>query len=557
MYSSGRIYSNGIRASQQDGTSRPPGLYEACREQCPICDEEEPSFSHVAHHLRSIAAFALPKSAILEDDIAPGSQDSRDANLGFDEDPAEGLSESELEDIEDVTCQNQPPTSLPQDHNQQYLTILGPNEQLRLRKQPNQPINTTNLDFYRVLYEITPENNPPTPGIDLEAKPGDLVTVVGKSAHTGDTSESWLCRAHDGRQGFLPRTHLELVRKGAQPQAQVQDGATDNTMSKLAATRTNLLSSNAVKQLDHSSQTGLSIRDYLSNLDYDGSEQDSGQWSEVISQQASISESLAPPSPEGYDPSQHPDDRFTESQFQDTMKKQKAKPEKTTLTQITGVGSRTVRENLSFYVRIEPISPNYDSNGQPIRHGDSGYWLPPNMTNGLTKGQGHTLLLRWAGGRSFEVPANDPIRDVDLVRYQYRTATVFTQHPDTPCLLAVPFDARISNVYQFGRGWQRVKFIHRRVENSNRNAYYSYISDQGAAQIIAAPALRTWMDQLVPAWYDCEPRDASRTQAGLIGQLPLLFALAAFSAPPKSLGVLLSSIQPGKWMHHNLPAGRK
>ena len=448
MYSSGRIYSNGIRASQQDDTSRPPGLYEACREQWPICDEEEPSFSHVAHHLRRIAAFAMPKSAISEDDIAPRSQDSRDANLEFDEDPAEGLSEFELEDIEDVTCQNQPPTSLPQDHNQQYLTILGPNEQLRSRKQPNQPINTTNLDFYRVLYEITLENNPPPPGIDLEAKPGDLVTVVGRSAQTGDTSESWLCRAHDGRLGFLPRTHLELVRKGAQPQAQVQDGET-------TATRTNLLSSNAVKQLDHSSQTGLSIRDYLSNLDYDGSEQDSGQWSEVISQQASISESLAPPSPEGYDPSQPPDDRFTESQFQDTMKKQKVKPEKTALTQITGVGSRTVRENLSFYVRIEP------------------------------------------------------------------------------------------------------KFIHRRVENSNKNAYYSYISDQGAAQKIAAPALRTWMDQLLSRWYDCEARHASRTHAGLIGQLPLLFAIAAFSAPPKSLGVLLSSMQPGIWMHHDLPTGRK
>ena len=46
-------------------------------------------------------------------------------------------------------------------------------------------------------------------------------------------------------------------------------------------------------------------------------------------------------------------------------------------------------------------------------------------------------------------------------------------------------------------------------------------------------------------------------QAGLIGQLPLLFALAAFSAPPKSLGVLLSSMWPGEWMFHELNTGLK
>ena len=555
MYSSGRNYSDGIRAPQQDDTSRPPGLYGVCREQCPICDEEEPSFSHVAHHLRRIAAFALPKSAILEDDIAPGSQDSRDANLEFDEDPAEGLSESELEDIEDLTCQNQPLTSLPQNHSQQYHPILGPDERLRSRKQPNQPMNTTNLDFYRVLYDITPENNQPTPGIDLEAKPGDLVTVVGKSAHTGDTSESWLCRAHDGRQGFLPRTHLELVRKGAQPQAQIQDRATNNTMPTLALRRTDPLSSDAVKQLDHSSQTGLSIRDYLSNLDYDGSEQDAGQWSEIFSQQTLFSESLAPSRPDSYDPSQPPDDRVVESQLQDMMKRQKAKQKETTLAQVPSVKRQTIPIDLSFYVQIEPINPDYSYNGQSIRHASGGYWVPPNRTNGLTKGQGHTLLLRWEGGRTTIVPANNLIQGADLNRYIYRAATIFTQYPDTPHLLVVPFDAWIRSVQGYERGWQHITFDHNQVGNSN--AFYSYISDLGAEPRIAAPGLPNWIDQLVPAWYDCDPRHASRTQAGLIGQLPLLFALAAFSAPPKSLGVLLSSMQPGKWMHHDLPTGRK
>ena len=213
----GRIYSHGIPAAQQDETSRPPGLYDVCREQCPICDEEEPSFSHVAYHLRRIAAFALPRSAILEDDTAPGSRGSNDANLESDEDPAERLSESEPEDIEGVSPQNPPPTSLPQDHNQRYHPIPGLHHQLRSGKHPNQPIDTSNI-----------------------------------------------------------------------------------------------LSSNEIKQLDHSSQTGLSIRDYLSDLDYDGSEKDAGQWSEITSPQASVSKLLAPSRPDGYNPSQSPDDRIVE-----------------------------------------------------------------------------------------------------------------------------------------------------------------------------------------------------------------------------------------------------
>ena len=239
MYRPGRILSDGIPTSQQDGTSRPPGLFDVCRDQCPICDEEKPSFSHVAHHLRRIAAFALPRSAILEDDIAPVSQDSNDANLESDEYPAERLSESELEDMEGVSSQRPAPTSLPQDHNQQYHPIPGLHHQLRSGKHSNQPVDTSNL-----------------------------------------------------------------------------------------------LSSNAIKQLDHSSQTRLSIRDYLSDLDYDGSEQDAGQLSEINPPQASGAEPLVPFRPDRSEPSQPRDHQIIGSQFQDMTKKQKAKQTETTSAQI-------------------------------------------------------------------------------------------------------------------------------------------------------------------------------------------------------------------------------
>ena len=549
----GKICSDDFLASQQEDNSRSPEFDEVCRDQCPICDEEEPSVSHVGHHLRKIAAFALPRLKI--SDVATGNQNSNDANLESDNEPADVFSDFELEDAENVSYQNPPPTSFPQNHNQQYYPVLGSDRQPHANQPSNQPIDTSNFDFCRVLYEITPENNSSTAGIDLEAKPGDLVAVISKSGPPGDPSESWLCRAHDGRQGFLPLMALEIVRKGAQPQAQIQDGEMAKTMTTLAATRANIPSSNVVKQLDHSRQRGLLLPNHLSNLNFVRSKQDAGQLSKVISQQASVSESLAPSKPDGYGPSQPPEDRIVESQSQDMMKKQKAKQKETTLAQVPSVKSKTIPTPLSFYVRIEPLSPNYGSNGQPKRHSGAGDWLPPNRPNGLTNGQG-SLFLRWEDGRISTVPANDPIRGVDLDRYTYRASTIFTQYPDTPHLLAVPFDARTRNVSQYGRGWQHITFIHNRVGNSG-NAYYSYISDQGAEQRIAAPALPQWIDQLLPSWYNCEPRHATRIQAGLIGELSLLFALAAFSAPPTSPGVLLSSMQPVKWMHHDLPTGRK
>ena len=453
MYRPGKTSLDGIPTSQQDGAPQPPSLYNVCRDQCPICDEEKPSFRHVAHHLRRIAAFALPRSAILEDDIAPGSQDSNDANLESDEDSTERLSESGLEDIEGVSSKSPLTTSPPQD------PIPGRHHQPRSGKHPYQPSNTSNL-----------------------------------------------------------------------------------------------LSSIALKQLDHSSQMGLSIRDYLSVLDYDGSEQDAGQWREMTPPQASVSESLAPSRPDGYEPSQPPNSRIVESQFQDMMKKSKVKQEEPTLAQNPSVRSKTIPTRLSFCVRIQPICPDYGH--QPIRHGVGGEWMPPDRPYGLTNGRGPTLFLRWKGGRNITVSVDDPIHDIDLDRYTYRAATLFTQYPDTPHLLAVPFDARTRSVRHFGRGWQRISFNHNPVGNSNSNAYYSYISDRGAEPRIAAPGPH-WIPQLLSAWYDCHAGHATRKQAGLIGELPLLYALAAFSVPPESLELLLSSMQPGRWDFHGLTTGRK
>ena len=139
----------------------------------------------------------------------------------------------------------------------------------------------------------------------------------------------------------------------------------------------------------------------------------------------------------------------------------------------------------------------------------------------------------------------------------YSAATVFTQNPDTPHVLVVPFDAQTRHAYQNPGGWKPLAFHHVRVNNTQHT--YSYVSATGDRQHIAAPGSLHWMDQLLPRVYDYQT-GSSRTQAGLIGSIPLLIALAAFSAPPAALSpVLTTCVRPRAWRPHqfHFPDGRK
>jgi hypothetical protein len=89
----------------------------------------------------------------------------------------------------------------------------------------------------------------------------------------------------------------------------------------------------------------------------------------------------------------------------------------------------------------------------------------------------------------------------------------------------------------------------------------------GDEQRIAAPAPPHWENQLISPVSnykdhrvgDAQQKQQAGLQAGLIGELPLLFALAAFSAPAEMITqVLTTCIQPGAWREHpyKLPVDR-
>ena len=153
------------------------------------------------------------------------------------------------------------------------------------------------------------------------------------------------------------------------------------------------------------------------------------------------------------------------------------------------------------------------------------------------------------------IAANETV--ARLLYQVHSTATVFTQNPDTPHLLVVPFDARRKDVVEYPGAWRPLTFRHVRIANTRH--IYSAVLANGDRQHIAAPGSAHWMPQLLPRVYDDESR-STRRQAGLIGSLPLLIALAAFSAPSAFLqSVLTLCVRPRQWQPHQYqyPAGRK
>ncbi|KAL9639744.1 MAG: hypothetical protein Q9204_000968, partial [Flavoplaca sp. TL-2023a] len=115
--------------------------------------------------------------------------------------------------------------------------------------------------------------------------------------------------------------------------------------------------------------------------------------------------------------------------------------------------------DLSCLVLYEPLSPDYDK--QPIRVGtDSGqkFWVPPNLKYAYHQDKGATRLFRWKGGRMTDI--TDIKKELDSETSLYSEATVFTQWPDTPHLLVVPFNATKKNVAEAIGGWNVLSFDH-------------------------------------------------------------------------------------------------
>lgn len=92
--------------------------------------------------------------------------------------------------------------------------------------QNAQPVDPSKLEFCRVLYDFTPEvDKGAVQGVDLAVKKGDLVAVLSKSDPLGNESQWWLCRARDGRKGYLPSPYLQTITKRSAGQITSGEGS--------------------------------------------------------------------------------------------------------------------------------------------------------------------------------------------------------------------------------------------------------------------------------------------------------------------------------------------
>jgi len=90
-------------------------------------------------------------------------------------------------------------------------------EERRLQQQAlesQQPVDPSKLEFCRLMYDYLPQGN--NSSMELEARKGDLVAVLTKNDPAGNPSEWWQCRSRDGRQGYLPSTYLEVLKRPGQ-----------------------------------------------------------------------------------------------------------------------------------------------------------------------------------------------------------------------------------------------------------------------------------------------------------------------------------------------------
>ncbi|KAF5545333.1 peroxisomal membrane pex13 [Fusarium napiforme] len=127
-------------------------------------------------------------------------------------------------------------------------------EQKRLQAQAmesQQPVDPAKLEFCRLTFDFLPQ---PNTGMELEARKGDLVAVLSKNDPSGNPSEWWQCRSRDGRQGYLPSTYLEVIKRPTQEPKKIKAAPSESS-------RTNSLTSSIVRpeegKSDYASADGM------------------------------------------------------------------------------------------------------------------------------------------------------------------------------------------------------------------------------------------------------------------------------------------------------------
>lgn len=111
-------------------------------------------------------------------------------------------------------------------------------QQLALEQQ--QPVDPSKLEFCRLLFDFAPQQA--NGGMELDVRKGDLVAVLSNNDPAGNPSDWWHCRARDGRQGYLPSTYLEVLKRPGQEVKKIKAVAASES------SRTNSMTSSVAEE---------------------------------------------------------------------------------------------------------------------------------------------------------------------------------------------------------------------------------------------------------------------------------------------------------------------
>ena len=188
-----------------------------------------------------------------------------------------------------------------------------------------------------------------------------------------------------------------------------------------------------------------------------------------------------------------------------------------------------------FLFQIEELRPTHSV------YDTSAHWSPPTMAAGQYLVPGTSQVYRWNANDTASVtPATLP-----------PGATVYRQATMYHCagrFWTVPYSALAQNVHDEFPCWRGLTFRHE--PNSVSSVGCAYADSRLATQ----RHNQTWLRQLLPEGY--WPHYDNQQPGGLQGDLAIILALAAFSAPPQYIAQALdTSFKVGRWQQHNYGSG--
>lgn len=213
-------------------------------------------------------------------------------------------------------------------------------------------------------------------------------------------------------------------------------------------------------------------------------------------------------------------------------------------------------DRLQFLFKIESIAPNYEEQPEN-RVGDLKQWSPPSIPRAVTT-ISSTQWFRWkaSGITCVGSNAHNTVHDICSVFYNSECSQ----------FIGVPFDCRVHSVEEaereHGLGWRRLMFRHGTTEFGGIPRSLSTIRLQEESHVLASRTTPYWMPQLLPESFKRNEGDPLRNgmerDTCLAGDLSLMMALTAFSAPPdRMLQTIKTSFKPPYWLNHQFGEGSR